>query len=154
MRKHIQLALTLLAGASLISAGPTTAAVVTPQQVTGLAGSAAGGAVGGPVGGFLGGIAGRLIGGAFPKKKQLGVGEPAPPPNRITPLSGSERVIYTGADQRMVDATPIREIEVDRGQPDAFSQGRPAFADASAPPGTLDYQYQRIRAGLPVDDAE
>ena len=162
MKRSLNIVLTLLAGVSLIGS-PASAAVVAAEHVTGLAGGLAGGAVGGPVGGFVGGIAGRLIGRALPKKKQINLQPPAPAQaGPLTPLR-PERLLDPSINDRTVDATPIREIEVDRGQPDALSAGQPVLANASAPsdaqaasaspaPGTLDYQLSRVRAGLPTDD--
>ena len=142
------------AGACLVVAFPASAAIVTPEQVTGTAGSIAGGAVGGPVGGFLGGFAGKMVGHLLDKRgHELHV---APPPQDgpVTPVQ-PERIVDPGLHDRAVDAAPMRMIQVRRSPPgaDALDAGRTTMVWASAsPPGTLNWQLARIRAGEPPVD--
>jgi hypothetical protein len=145
MRRRLSIALTLLAGAGLMCASPASALSVSTEQVTGTAGSAAGGAVGGPLGGFVGGVAGRAIGRLIQKKKEQARGpqvQPLPP----------EPVIDTGGEPLAPDPAQVQIGELDTTPPALIERG-PAAAEQhyAAAPGTLDYQYQRMRAGLPSD---
>jgi hypothetical protein len=91
---------------------------ITFDQVTGVAGAAALGAVGGPAGGFIGGLLGRAIG------RKL---HHAPPVVDLTDLKSRPRItpidqgpmLNEPVEDRAVDSTPIRMIELKPTEADA-----------------------------------
>ena len=132
MRKSRTVLAAVVGAPVLLVSGSALALDVTFEQASGLAGGAALGAVGGPVGGFIGGMLGRAIGRTI---------HHAPPPVDLTDLKSRPRVtainqgpfINAAVEDRAVDSTPIRTIEVRPTEMDAQTYMASARGDADAP---------------------
>ncbi len=112
-------AIAALVGAPVLLVGTSALALeVTFEQASGLAGGAALGIVGGPVGGFIGGMLGRAVGRT--------IHHPARPINltdlksrpHVTPINNGP-FLNAAVEDRAVDSTPIRMIEVQPTEMDA-----------------------------------
>ncbi len=138
MRRSGAVVAALVGAPILFSANAALALDIYFDQITGVAGGALG-IVGGPVGGFVGGMLGRQIGRKIhPRPRPVDLTDLQSRP-RVTPIAEG-RIIQDGegVEDRAVDSTPVRMIEL-----------RPAQADArtylaSAPARTGEARTYRI----------
>ncbi len=132
-----------LVGAPLLLAGSSAAALEIPfDQVTATAGAAALGLVGGPLGGLAGSVLGRQVGRKIhPRPREIDLSDLRSQPH-VTPIR-EERIIDSGVgvEDRAVDSTPIRMVEL-----------RPEEADArtylASGPGVSSHRAAQARAYL------
>ncbi len=120
MRRSGPVIAALLGAPVLLFAGSASAIEVTFDQVTATAGGAAFGMVAGPLGGFVGGVLGRQLGRKLHKGPRQIDNSDLRSQAHVTPIREG-RIIEpgVGVDDRAVDSTPVRMIEL-----------RPAEAEA------------------------
>ncbi len=110
-----------LVGAPVLLVGSSAAALeVTFDQVTATAGAAALGLVGGPLGGLAGSVLGRQIGRKIhPRPREIDLSDLRSQPH-VTPIR-DDRIIDpgVGVEDRAVDSTPIRMVELRPEEADA-----------------------------------
>lgn len=157
MLKALGAAALLCAAPVILTAGPAAALTITTDQVTSAIGGTAFGIVGGPIGGFIGGVLGKEVGKTIDRRRK---GLDVTPPVQTTAVQPLySPVIGPGWEDRAVDTTPMRILDIGPApeadhsparrappRPDAPSAGvtLAASPDPDAPPGTLDYQLNRI----------
>ena len=116
-----------LVGAPVLLVGSSAAALeVTFDQVTASAGGAAFGLVGGPLGGFVGGVLGRQLGRKLHHGARQIDNSDLRSQAHVTPILEA-RIIEpgVGVEDRVVDSTPVRMVEL-----------RPAEAEAQTYPAS------------------
>ena len=132
-----------LVGAPILLVGSSALALeVTFEQASGLAGGAALGVVGGPVGGFIGGMLGRAVGRTIHHTR--------PPVDltdlksrpRVTPINDSP-MLNAPVEDRAVDSTPIRMIEVRPTEMDAQIYTASSPRAVTGPPTYLASAHRR-----------
>jgi len=131
--RNSRAAIAALVGAPALLVGTSALALeVTFEQASGLAGGAALGVVGGPVGGFIGGMLGRAVGRT--------IHHPARPVDltdlksrpHVTPINDGP-FLNEAVEDRAVDSTPIRMIEVQPTRMDAQTYLANAPRSSSTP---------------------
>lgn len=115
----------------LLTASSAFALEIYFDQVTGAAGGALG-IVGGPVGGFVGGILGKKIGEKIhPRPPHIDNSDLLSHP-RVTPINDGP-MINPPVEDRAVDSTPVRMVELRPEETDAQTYLASAPAQAQAP---------------------
>ena len=120
MRRSGPLIAALVSAPVLLVAGSAAALEVTFDQVTATAGGGAFGIVGGPLGGFVGAVLGRQLGRKLHHGPRQIDNSDLRSQTHVTPISEG-RIIEpgVGVEDRTVDSTPVRMVEL-----------RPAEAEA------------------------
>ena len=120
MRRSVAAVVALISAPVILIAGSAAALDISFEQVTGAAGGALG-IVGGPVGGLFGHVLGRAIGHKIhPPPRPIDLTDMRSRAH-VTPIDEPRTLMDSdvAADDRAVDSTPIRMVEL-----------RPAEADA------------------------
>ena len=142
MRKSGAVIAALVSAPVLLVGSSALALEVTFEQASGLAGGAALGVVGGPVGGFIGGMLGRAVGRTIHHTR---------PPVDLTDLKSRAHVtpindgpmLNAPVEDRAVDSTPIRIIEVRPTEMDAQTYVASAPREQTGPRTYLASAHRR-----------
>lgn len=116
----------------LLAAGSAAALTITFEQVTGAIGGAALGIVGGPAAGFAGNVLGREVGRKLhPPARQIDLTDLRSRPH-VTPINDGP-MLDPPVDDRVVDSTPVRMIELKPAEADAQTYLASAPRSAAGP---------------------